>query len=114
MDTINELAKKLHNAWRKKKIASGWHLPENCKGRNPFNCHTCLGWFSDEQYSDGCGRGHKGYSDKPTGCAEYTYMGCDNCHPCVNEWEKLTKKEKEPALMNSKIAHTFLERGQKI
>jgi len=33
--------------------------------------------------------------------------GCSDCHPCVGTWELLTDKQKELALMNSKLAHEY-------
>jgi hypothetical protein len=40
----------------------------------------------------------------PSECAE---GGCPNCNRCVDEWENLTDKEKELAILNSKAARLY-------
>ena len=79
-NSIELLAKELHEAWRLEKIKLGWHIPEKCPNNRFENNHKLnIG------------------------------ITCDACHPCVNEWEKLTDKEKELPLQNSKIAHNYFE-----
>ncbi len=94
---IEELAALMHEAWRLKKIKeNGWHIPENCSEINPYDCHTCISWKIDEQYSNGC--------------AINKYKHCPNCHTCVNTWNNLTNKEKELALLNAEIAYNYFNK----
>ncbi len=81
---INHLASLMHDEWRAKKIEQGWHLPENC----PNEHHIKMAQEIVEPVGE---------------------VSCGGCHTCVNSWDKLTDKEKELPLQNSRIAYSYFK-----